>query len=156
MPIKTRKIFTQSSKYVRYDPATNSYDYKTPSDVVRWPQSFRERIIRDWQFPNASGMYEADYSSYAKMMEKDTWRFQGHVISFKVKHLRHTSGRFIPLTFVLSSKQQRSLLLDNHNPIIRSLMTYSFLRSEKLNGLPELKLIEKHVLLAVDIGRVTE
>jgi hypothetical protein len=155
VPIRSRKVFSNSSRYVRYDPETNSYDYRTPSDVVMWPQTFRERIIRDWNFPNASGMYDSDYSAYARHMEKEKWSIRGHTVTMKVKHLRHSSGRYIPLTFVLSNKNDKALLLDNHNPIIRSLMTYSFLKSETIGGLPELKLIDKHVLLSVDIGRLT-
>jgi len=156
VPIRSRKMFSNSSRYVRYDAETNTYDYRTPSDVVMWPQTFRERVIRDWTFPNASGMYDSDYTAYAKHMEKETWRIRGHLVSFKVKHLRHSSGRYIPLTFVLSNIKSQSLLLDNQNPIIRSLMIYSFLRDEPIGGLPNFKLLDKHVLLSVDIGRLTE
>jgi hypothetical protein len=155
VPIRSRKVFQNSSRYVKYDPETNSYDYRTPSDVVMWPQGFRERIIRDWFYPNASGMYPADYAAYARNMENGTWVIRSNTVSLKVKHFRHSSNRLIPLTFVISNKHTQALLLDNQNPIIRSLMTYSFLRNESIGGLPEPKLVDKHVLLSVDIGRST-
>jgi hypothetical protein len=155
VPIRSRKIFQNSSRYVKYDPETNSYDYRTPSDVVMWPQGFRECVIRDWQYPKNSGMYASDYAAYARHMEKHTWKIRGQTISIKVKHFRHSSNGLIPLTFVLSSTNKKALLLDNQNAIIRSLMIYSFIRNEPIGGLPEPKLVDKHVLLSVDIGRTT-
>ena len=153
MPIKTRKIFQETSRYIRYDPATNSYDYKTPSDVVRWPQTFRERIIRDWEPPYPSGVNSERYSAYARLMEKETWKIRNQRIFIRVKHFRKSIDRFVPLTFVLSSQHPKSLLLDHHNSIIRSLMVYSFLKDEAIGGLPAPKFLDKHILLSLDIGR---
>lgn len=153
MKIRKRPMLGKSSRYIKYDPVTKSYELRTPGAVAFWPQTFRERLIRDFCY-YISGMHKADYEAYQRYMEKERWTLNGSQIRFIIMYLTHDTGRRIPINLLLSSKRSQVLLLENSNPIMRSLLTYSYITDEEIGGLPTLKLLDKGPILSVEAARI--
>lgn len=139
-------MLDKTSRYIRYDHATRTYELRTPTAVVRWPQAFRERLVRDFRYPQ-SGMSIMEYDSYKEYMETGSWNISAAIVRFLITHLTHTNGRLIPITSLHANKRSKVLILDHPNPIIRSLMCHSFLTKEEIIGLPNMKLLDSSVML---------
>ena len=135
----------KGSRYVRYDPITESYELRTPSSVVKWPQPVRERLIRDYVGVSKT-IDDPRFAAYRVYMESGSWKLHGQSVSFRVTHLTKDRGRKVPLTFLVSDKQTMALLIDTPNAVMRTLVSYSYLTGVEIAGLPKLKLISKDLL----------
>lgn len=151
MAIKPRKMFTESSRYIKYCAHTKTYELRVPSPVVSWPQAFRECLVTHY-VNNKDTISLADFDVYKQTMESRDWVLHKQRVGFRVIFFTQRTGssnRRHPVTFLHSSINDKALLIDSANPAMRSLMVYSFLTGEAIGGLPKLKFIEKHVLMDV-------
>lgn len=152
MPIRTRKMFSESSRYIKYCAKTKTYELRVPGQVVFWPQTFRERLISSFTF-DKNGISVSEFGSYKKHMEAETWRIGKQTVAFKILYLTQATGlnaRRVPITCLYSSGKDEALILDSINATMRSLMVYSFVYDEQIGGLPNLKLLDKNVIADVD------
>lgn len=145
-------MMEKGSRYIKYDPVTESYELRTPSSVVKWPQPVRERLVRDYVCTNTT-IDDPRFAAYRVYMEAGSWKLHGQLVSFRVMHLTKDRGRKVPLTFLLSDKNPMALLIDTPNAVMRTLVSYSYLTHTEIAGLPKLKLISRDLLHNVAVKR---
>lgn len=132
------------SRYISVDPKTGDVDYRVPSACVHWPQLFRERIVRDWI--GGSSMSKQQGESYVRYMTVSPFTVQRIGVQFFVKRhlIQPPNGRVLVETFLLADGHDKALNLYHSNPAVRSLMVYSYLTGDPINGLPKIRLTEDY------------
>ena len=143
MPIRKRTVYPKRSPFIHYDPKTGEREMRVPGACIKWPQPFRERIIRDWRSPDLA-MPEAGAQSYVRYMTMPPFIVQGlssqfHVICGPAKR---KPNLFQCYTYLLVEGLDGYLYLGEDDPIVRSLQVYSFITKEVVWGLEALIVVD--------------
>jgi hypothetical protein len=140
MKIKQRNwipMETNATNRLLYvDKETGDLVVKTPSDVLRWPDSFRLRVIKESRIEAVIDLHTAQ--KYKDYMCDPLYKISGNFVQFVVLLKKNQKNQLVVNTYVYRYGAPAMLQIAYPQNIpMRVLMTHCYITGTDIAGMPQ-------------------